>query len=50
MPYFEIVKQHLFQVEVANSAQVNEIFDAISYSKGASAIRMLVAYLGMIVP
>lgn len=34
------------QVEIPDSSKVNEIFDAISYAKGASAIHMLVAYLG----
>jgi len=38
---------HPIEVEVLNSAQIGEIFDAISYSKGASAIRMLVTYLGL---
>jgi len=35
------------EVECKNSADVNEIFDAISYSKGASVIRMLVSVLGL---
>ena len=30
------------------SSQIDEIFDAISYSKGACAIRMLVNYLGLV--
>jgi len=37
---------HPIEVDVANSAEVNEIFDAISYCKGASIIRMLVITLG----
>ncbi|KAL6056357.1 Aminopeptidase [Balamuthia mandrillaris] len=37
---------HPIEVEVSSSAQVNEIFDAISYSKGASVIRMVANYLG----
>lgn len=35
-----------FQVEVGHPSEVGEIFDAISYSKGASVIRMLYEYLG----
>lgn len=38
---------HPVEVEIQRSQQVGEIFDAISYSKGASAIHMLVAYLGL---
>ena len=37
---------HPIEVEVRDPKQINEIFDAISYSKGASVIRMLAAYLG----
>jgi aminopeptidase N len=37
---------HPIEVEVASSSQVNEIFDAISYSKGASVIRMIAEYVG----
>jgi puromycin-sensitive aminopeptidase len=33
-------------VEVNHADEINEIFDAISYSKGASVIRMLQSYLG----
>lgn len=38
---------HPIEVEVNRAAEVNEIFDAISYSKGASAIRMLVDFMGL---
>ncbi|XP_063900761.1 puromycin-sensitive aminopeptidase-like [Zophobas morio] len=38
---------HPIEVEVRRSSEVNEIFDAISYCKGASVIRMLAAHLGM---
>ncbi|KAF6003300.1 hypothetical protein F1559_002973 [Cyanidiococcus yangmingshanensis] len=38
---------HPIEVEVARAQQVNEIFDAISYCKGASVIRMLANYLGL---
>ncbi|KAJ3113183.1 Aminopeptidase 2 mitochondrial [Phlyctochytrium bullatum] len=37
---------HPIQVDVASPAEINEIFDAISYSKGASIIRMLNNSLG----
>jgi len=37
---------HAIEVEVASSAQVNEIFDAISYSKGASIVRQVYEYVG----
>jgi puromycin-sensitive aminopeptidase len=38
---------HPIEVEIARAQQVNEIFDAISYCKGASVIRMLANYLGL---
>ena len=34
-------------MHVAKSSQVNEIFDEISYCKGAACIMMITAYLGM---
>jgi aminopeptidase 2 len=37
---------HPVRVDVSNPAEVGEIFDAISYCKGASIIRMLECYLG----
>ena len=37
---------HPIQVEVSNSAEIGEIFDAISYSKGGSVIRMLSEFIG----
>ncbi|CAH8462262.1 unnamed protein product [Schistosoma turkestanicum] len=37
---------HPIEVEVSNPDEINEIFDTISYCKGASLIRMLHAFLG----
>ena len=37
---------HPIEQKVSNSAQIGELFDAISYSKGASIIRMLEGFLG----
>jgi puromycin-sensitive aminopeptidase len=37
---------HPIEVEVRDPSEIHEIFDAISYSKGASIIRMLAAFLG----
>ncbi|XP_048416286.2 puromycin-sensitive aminopeptidase [Stegostoma tigrinum] len=37
---------HPIEVTVGHPAEVDEIFDAISYSKGASVIRMLHNYIG----
>jgi puromycin-sensitive aminopeptidase len=34
------------KVEIRHAKEVDEIFDAISYNKGASIIRMLQSYLG----
>lgn len=34
------------QVEVGHVREIDEIFDAISYKKGAAIIRMLQTYLG----
>ena len=36
----------VLQVNVGHPSEVDEIFDAISYSKGASVIRMLHNYTG----
>lgn len=36
----------LYQVPVGHPDEVDEIFDAISYSKGAAVIRMLHDYIG----
>ena len=37
---------HPIEQEVSNPAQIGELFDAISYSKGGSILRMLEDYLG----
>lgn len=37
---------HPIEVEVSHPAEISEIFDEVSYSKGASVIRMLAEYLG----
>jgi len=37
---------HPVEVPIESAGQVNEIFDAISYSKGSCVIRMLEAHLG----
>ncbi len=37
---------HPIEVEVGNPAEISEIFDRVSYSKGASILRMLWKYLG----
>ena len=37
---------YYFQVDVNHVDEIDEIFDAISYRKGAAVIRMLQSYLG----
>ncbi len=37
---------HPIEVEVGHPAEISEIFDKVSYSKGASILRMLYEYLG----
>jgi puromycin-sensitive aminopeptidase len=41
-----LANTHPIEVPIHNPAEIDEIFDAISYDKGASIIRMLEAYLG----
>jgi len=41
-----LVSSHPIEVKVYTPAEVDEIFDAISYCKGASVIRMLENYIG----
>src|ERR1700760_2451153 len=42
-----IRKSHPIEVPVRNALEVDQIFDAISYLKGCSVIRMLSAHLGV---
>ncbi|XP_072050679.1 glutamyl aminopeptidase-like [Amphiura filiformis] len=42
----QIVSSHPIVVEVNNPDEINQIFDAISYSKGASVIRMMNYIIG----
>jgi puromycin-sensitive aminopeptidase len=37
---------HPIEIEVHHPSEVNEIFDAVSYAKGATVIRMLAEYVG----
>ncbi|XP_003578027.2 aminopeptidase M1-C isoform X1 [Brachypodium distachyon] len=39
-------ESHPIEVEIHHASEVDQIFDAISYEKGASVIRMLQSYLG----
>lgn len=41
-----LIHTHPIEVEVHHPSEIGEIFDEVSYSKGASVIRMLAAYLG----
>lgn len=41
-----LASTHPIEVEVHNPDEIGEIFDEVSYSKGASVIRMLADYLG----
>ncbi|KAA0064519.1 aminopeptidase M1-like [Cucumis melo var. makuwa] len=41
-----LAESHPIEVEINHASEVDEIFDAISYGKGASVIRMLQSYLG----
>lgn len=42
-----IARSHPIEVMVRKSSEVNEIFDEISYCKGAAVIMMITSYLGM---
>jgi len=41
-----MLTSHPIEVEVSSSDEINEIFDAISYCKGAAVIRMVAEYVG----
>ncbi|KAJ6793920.1 aminopeptidase M1-like [Iris pallida] len=41
-----LAESHPIEVDVNHASEIDEIFDAISYRKGASLIRMLQTYLG----
>lgn len=38
---------HPIEVEIKNSSDINQIFDAISYSKGSCIVKFMVDYLGV---
>ncbi|KAF8388770.1 hypothetical protein HHK36_025450 [Tetracentron sinense] len=40
-----LAESHPIEVEISHAGDIDEIFDAISYNKGASIIRMLQSYL-----
>ncbi|KAF8035976.1 hypothetical protein BT93_C1868 [Corymbia citriodora subsp. variegata] len=42
----ELAESHPIEVEINHAGEIDEIFDAISYRKGASVIQMLQSYLG----
>ncbi|KAL8166503.1 hypothetical protein V2J09_008002 [Rumex salicifolius] len=41
-----LAESHPIEVDINHASEVDEIFDAISYMKGASVIRMLQSYIG----
>ncbi|KAI3931360.1 hypothetical protein MKX01_040277, partial [Papaver californicum] len=41
-----LAESHPIEVDINHATEIDEIFDAISYRKGASVIRMLRSYLG----
>jgi len=41
-----LLNTHPIEVEVHHPGEISEIFDEVSYSKGASVIRMLAEYIG----
>ncbi|KAL3851044.1 hypothetical protein ACJIZ3_012926 [Penstemon smallii] len=41
-----LAESHPIEVDINHAGEIDEIFDAISYWKGASVIRMLQSYLG----
>ncbi|KAK9131304.1 hypothetical protein Sjap_011791 [Stephania japonica] len=43
---FSSMESHPTEVEIGHAHEIKEIFDAVTYQKGASIIRMLQSYLG----
>merc|ERR1711991_371721 len=41
-----LVNSHPIEVEITNPNKADEVFDAISYCKGSSVLRMLVEFVG----
>ena len=41
-----LISSHPIEVQVGPPSEINEIFDDISYSKGASVLRMLKNFMG----
>lgn len=41
-----LAESHPIEVDINHASEIDEIFDSISYRKGASVIRMLQSYLG----
>ncbi|KAI4337165.1 hypothetical protein L6164_015612 [Bauhinia variegata] len=41
-----LAESHPIETEINHAREIHEIFDAVSYKKGASVIRMLQSYLG----
>ncbi|CAK9172685.1 unnamed protein product [Ilex paraguariensis] len=41
-----LAESHPIEVDINHASEIDEIFDAISYRKGAAVIRMLQSYLG----
>ena len=46
LKYDSLKASHPIQVQVQRPSEIDQIFDAISYCKGASLIRMLRALIG----
>jgi aminopeptidase N len=42
-----MLSSHPIEVEIRNAEQVDDIFDAISYSKGCCILRMIIDYIGL---
>src|SRR5438128_10946851 len=46
MDSYDITKTHPIMARVHDSEEIEELFDEISYGKGASILRMFEAYIG----